>query len=168
METRLDDNAKFLQSKDESSCDANNVTNNVKKLDMQPLNKVEKNTMNEIMERVRFSHIPHAEMDNPALVAWHEEMEKELSVQVAAMVTEEHIKHKLTGLVWKVLQENDSIIHHVLKWKQHNSDKNIKKDKNNTDKCTLEEYLLTVANSYDAKAYSDRQKDLTLLNTIHQ
>ena len=79
METRLDNNTvnEFLQSLDESSCDAKNITNDVKKVDTQPLTKVEKNAVNEIMERARFSHIPHAEMDNPALVAWHEEMEKE-------------------------------------------------------------------------------------------
>ena len=71
METRLDDNApnEFLQSLDESSCNAKDVTYDVKKVDTQPLTKVEKNAMNKIMERAKFSHIPHAEMDNPALVA---------------------------------------------------------------------------------------------------
>ena len=52
-----------------------------------------------------------------------------------------------------------------MKWKCCNSDKNVKKDKN-ADRCTLEEYLLTVVNSYDAKAYGDRQKDFTLLNDM--
>ena len=127
--------------------------------------KVKKNAMNEIMERARFIHIPHAETDNPALVAKHEEFEKELNIQVATMITEKHIKHNLTGLDWKSLQENDPIIQHILKWKCHNSDKNAKKDKN-TDRYTLEEYLLTVVNSYNAKAYSDRQKDFTLLNDM--
>ena len=127
---------------------------------------MEKNTINEIMERARFSHIPHAEIDNPALVAWHVEMEKELNVQVTAMVKEKHVKHNLTGLDWKTLQENNPIIQHVLKWKQCNGNKNAHKDKNNTDRHTLEEYLLTVVNSYDAKAYGDRQKDLTLLNDM--
>ena len=165
METRLDDNAmnEFLQSMDESSYDTKNITNDTEKLTTQPLTKVEKN---EIMERVQFSHIPHAETDNPALVARHEEMERELNVQVTTMVMEKHIKHNLTGLDWKTLQENDPIIQHILKWKQHNSGKNVKKDKNNTDRCILEEYLLTMINSYDAKAYSKRQKDLTLLNDM--
>ena len=53
--------------------------------------------MNEIMERACFSHIPHAEMDSPALISKHEEFEEELNVQVATMVTEKHIKHNLTG-----------------------------------------------------------------------
>ena len=117
------------------------------------------------MERAQFSHIPHAETDSPALVAKHEEFEKELNVQVTTMVMEKHIKHNLTGLDWKSLQENDPIIQHVLKWECHNSDKNAKKD-SNANRHTLEEYLLMVVNLYDAKAYGDRQKDLTLLNNM--
>ena len=71
METRLDDNAtnEFLQSLDESSYDAKNVSDDAGKENARPLTKVENNAVNEIMERARFSHIPHAETDNPALVA---------------------------------------------------------------------------------------------------
>ena len=81
------------------------------------------------------------------------------------MITEKHIKHNLTGLDWKSLQENNPIIQHVLKWKHCNSNKNAKKDKN-TNRHTLEEYLLMVVNSHDAKAYGDWQKDFTLLNDM--
>ena len=72
METRLDDNAtnEFLQSLDESSYDAKNVSDDAGKENAWPLTKVKKNAVNEIMERARFSHIPHAETDNPALVGW--------------------------------------------------------------------------------------------------
>ena len=103
METRLDDNAtnEFLQSLDESSYDAKNVSDNTENGNAQPLTKVEKNAVKEIIERARFSHIPHTETDNPALVAKHEEFEKELNVQVATVITEKHIKHNLTGLDWK-------------------------------------------------------------------
>ena len=164
METRLDNNTtnEFLQSLDESSYDAKNISNDAEKGDAQPLTKVEKNAVNKIMERAQFSHIPHAETDNPALVARHEEFKKELNVQVTAMVTEKHIKHNLMGLDWKSLQENDPIIQHVLKWKCRNSAKNDR----NVNRHTLEEYLLTVVNSYNAKAYSNGQKDLTLLNNM--
>ena len=167
METRLDDNTtnKFLQSLDKSSYDAKNISDDTGKENAPPLTKVEKNAVNEIMERARFSHIPHAKTDNPALVAKHEEFEKELNIQVTTMIMEKHIKHNLMGLDWKSLQENDHIIQHVLKWKCCNSDKNAKKDKN-TNKHTLEEYLLTVVNLYDAKVYGDQQKDFTLLNDM--
>ena len=89
METRLDDEAtsEFLQSLDESSYDAKGVGNNTEK-ETQPLTKVKKDAVNEIMARARFSHIPQAETDSPALVAKHEEFEEELNVQVATMVTE--------------------------------------------------------------------------------
>ena len=167
METRLDDNAtnEFLQSLDKSSYDAKNVSDDAGKGNAWPLTKVEKNAVNEIMERARFSHIPHAETDNPALVAKHEEFEKELNVQVSKMITEKHIKHNLTGLDWKSLQENDPIIQHILRLKYCNSDKNAKKDKN-TDRHTLEEYSLMVVNSQDAKVYINRQEDFTLLNDM--
>ena len=166
MEKRLDVEAtdEFLQSLDESSYDAKGVGDNTEK-GTQLLTKVEKDAVNEIMERAHFSHIPHAETDNPALIAKHKEFEEELNVQVAAIVTEKHVKHNLTGLDWKSLQENDPIIQHVLKWKCHNNDKGAKKDKN-TDRHTLEQYLLMVLNSHDTKAYGDWQKDFTLLNDM--
>ena len=167
METRLDDNAtkEFLQSLDKSSYDAKDGSSDPENENIWPLTKIEKNAVNEIIERVQFSHIPHAKTDNPALVAKHEEFKKELNVQVTTMVMEKHIKHNLTGLDWKSLQENDPIIQHVLKWKHHNSDKNTTKDKN-ANRRTLEEYLLMVVNSYNTKVYSDWQKDLTLLNNM--
>ena len=154
METRLDDNAtnEFLQSLDELSYNAKNISDDGGKEKAQPLTKVEKNAVNEIMKSAQFSHIPHIETDNSALVAKHEEFEKELNVQVATMIMAKHIKHNLTGLDWKSLQENDPIIQNILKWKHCNSDKNARKDKN-ADRCTLEENLLTVVNSYDTKAY---------------
>ena len=166
MESRLTDEAtgEFLQSLDESSYDTKGIGDNNEK-GTQPLMKVEKDAVNEIMERVCFSNIPHTETDNPALVAKHEEFEEELNVQVATMVTEKHIKYNLTGLDWKSLQENDPIIQHVLKWKHCNNDKGAKKDKN-ADRRTLEQYLLTVVNSHDAKAYGDWQKNFTLLNDM--
>ena len=111
---------------DELSYDAKNVSDDTRKENAWPLTKVEKNAVNEIMERARFSHIPYAKTNNPALVAKHEEFEKELNVQVTTMITEKHIKHNLTGLDWKSLQGNDPIIQHVLKWKHCNSDKNTK------------------------------------------
>ena len=167
METRLDDSTtnKFLQSLDESSYDTKNISDDAGKENTQPLTKVKKNAINEIMERAQFSHIPHAKTDNPALVSKHEEFEKKLNVQVTTMIMEKQVKHNLTGLDWKSLQENDPIMQHILKWKHCNSDKNTKKDKN-ADRRTLEKYLLMVVNSHDAKAYSARQKDFTLLNDM--
>ena len=167
METRLEHNATngFLGSLDKPSYDTKNISDDAGKENAQPLTKVKKNAINEIMERARFSHIPHAETDNPALVAKHEEFEKELNIQVATMITQKHIKHNLMGLDWKSLQENDPIIQHMLKWKCHNSNKNAKKDKN-ANRHSLEEYLLTVVNLHDAKVYGNRQKDFTLLNDM--
>ena len=100
METRLDDNTtnEFLQSLDESSYDAKNVINDAEKGNAWSLTKVEKNAMNEIMERVQFSHIPHTETDNPALVAKHEEFEKELNTTTARLQSSSEHPPTSTGM----------------------------------------------------------------------
>ena len=57
METRLDDEAtsESLQSLDESSYDAKSIGDNIEK-ETQPLTKVEKDAVNEIMERALQSY----------------------------------------------------------------------------------------------------------------
>ena len=40
------------------------------------------------------------------------------------------------------------------------------KNARNADRRTLEEYLKTIVNPFDAKAYGDRQKDLVIQNDL--
>ena len=129
--------------------------------------KVQKQAVNEVIKRAKFQHIPHAETDNPMLIAKHEEVEKENATLVAQLVATRHIKHNLVGTDWKALQEADPILKHVLKW-VHQNDGRTKADKDakNADHCTLEEYLKTVINPFDAKAYGVRQKDLIIQNDL--
>ena len=112
-----------------------------------------------MITRAKFLHIPRAEVDNPALIKKHVEIEEQNAQHLAELVTTHHVKHNLTGTNWKALQEADPIISQVLKWKKIN-EANRTKDKNHRDNHTLEEYLLTVVNNFDAKAYGSRQKDL--------
>ena len=65
------------------------------------------------------------------------------------------------------MQEADPILRHVLKWVCQN-DGRTKADKNtrNADHRTLEEYLKTIINPFDAKAYGKRQKDLVIQNDL--
>ena len=69
------------------------------------------------------------------------------------LVPMKHIKHNLVGTNWKALLEADPILSRS------------KNDKN-ADYRTLEEYLKTVVNSSDTKAYGNRQKDLVLQNNL--
>ena len=108
---------------------------------------------------------PHAEADNPALMRKHKEIEKQNAIHLANLVAMKHVKHNLMGTNWKALQEADPIISHVLKWKKMN-ESNRTKDKNHRDRRTLEEYLLTVVNTFDAKAYGLCQKDLVYQNGL--
>ena len=127
--------------------------------------KVKKEAVNEVIQRARHLHIPHAEADNPALMERHEEIERENAIHLANLVATKHVKHNLTGTNWRALHEADPIISHVLKWKKIN-EANRMKNKNQRDHRTLEEYLLTVVNAFDAKAYGGRQKDLVYQNGL--
>ena len=84
---------------------------------------------------------------------------------MAQLVATKHIKYNLVKTDWKVLQDADPILQHVLKWVCQN-DGRTKSDKNarNANSHTLEEYLKMIVNSFNAKAYSNRQKDLVIQN----
>ena len=101
------------------------------------------------------------------LIAKHKEVEKENATLVTQLVVTRHIKHNLVGTDWKALQEADPILQQVLRWVRQN-DGRTKADKNarNADCHTLEEYLKTVINPFDAKVYGDRQKDLVIQNDL--
>ena len=118
-----------------------------------------------MIQRARHLHVPHAEADNPALIEKHEEIKRENTIHLTNLVTTKHVKHNLMGTNWKALQEADPIIGQVLKWKRIN-EANHTKDKKNRDRCTLEEYLLSVIKAFDAKAYGTRQKDLVYQNGL--
>ena len=174
IETRLeDDTVKELlkscptteikvQAKDTSRVFEDNLPDSE---DGKPRSKVQKEAVNEAIKRARFLHVPHAEADNPALIRKHEEIEEQNAIHLANLVAMKHVKHNLTGTNWKALQEADPIISHVLKWKKM-SESNRTKDRNNRDRRTLEEYLLTVVNAFDAKAYGLCQKDLVYQNGL--
>ena len=121
--------------------------------------KVRKEAVNEVIQRTKHLHVPHAKADNPVLIEKHEEIERENALHLANLVATRHVKHNLTGMNWKALQEADPIISQVLKWKKLN-EANRTKDKKLRDRRTLEEYLLTVVNAFDTKAYGSHQKDL--------
>ena len=78
--------------------------------DLEAWTKVQKEAINEVIERAKFQHIPHAETDNPMLITKHEEVEKKNAALVAQLVVTRHIKHNLVRTDWKALQEADPIL----------------------------------------------------------
>ena len=135
--------------------------------DPEAWTKVQKQAINKVIKRAKFQHIPYAVADRPMLITKHEEVEKENTTLVAQLVVTRHIKHNLVSTDWKALQEADPILKHVLKWVRRNEGRTkANKNARNADHRTLEEYLKTVINPFDAKAYSERQKDLIIQNNL--
>ena len=102
-------------------------------------------TVKEVIYCARFHHIPRAETNNPLLVAHHEEIENQVIVELATLVATGNIKHNLISTNWKVLQQKDPILQHVIDWKRvyRKMTKQEKDDENHCqpDHQTLEEYL---------------------------
>ena len=135
---------------------------------------LDESAIKEVIDWACYHHIPCAEPDNPALMAQHEELEEQVAMDLASLVATRNIKHNLTGTNWKILQEKDPILQHVLAWKKPywkltKKEKQEIKDgmlKDTRDWQTLEEYLLTRINALDTKLYGDRQNDLVLQNNL--
>ena len=96
--------------------------------------EVDKEAVNEVMKRARFRHIPRAEADNPALLAKHAELDRQVAVDLATLIAQKNIKHNLTSTNWRELQCKDPILQHVLTWKDlHTYKLRTKGDKNKSN-----------------------------------
>ena len=104
---------------------------------IQDPHQLDEITVKEVMDRARFCHIP----------ACHKEIENQVIVDLAALVATGNIKHNLVSTNWKVLQQKDPILQHIVDWKRAYR-KMTKQEKDNEnhhqpDRQTLEDYLLT-------------------------
>ena len=164
VETRLDyaTTKEFLADCPNTIIKGAGYTNTTK--EPEAWTKVQKEAVNEVIEWAKLQHISHVETGDLMLIAKHEEVEKENAMLVAKLVTTKHIKHNLVCTNWRALQEVDPILQHDVKWVCRRDSR--RKDDKNADCQTLEEYLKTVVNSFDTKAYSDRQKDLVTQNNL--
>ena len=77
VETRLDDSATKELLADCPNTVLKGTGYTSMNEDPEAWTKVQKQAINEVIERAKFQHIPHAEADNPMLITKHEEVEKE-------------------------------------------------------------------------------------------
>ena len=63
--------------------------------------KVQKKAVDEVIQRARHLHVPHAKADSPALIEKHKQVKKENAIHLANLVATKHVKHNLTGTNWR-------------------------------------------------------------------
>ena len=159
----MDNKVANALSRVESCLDDNETKQFLDTITTEKPGSLDESAVKEVIDRAWYHHIPRAESDNPALMARHEELEEQVAVDLASLVATCNIKHNLTGTNWKVLQEKDPILQHVLAWKKpcrklSKKEKQEIRDgvsKDTRDRQTLEEYLLTRINAFNAKLYGN-------------
>ena len=78
--------------------------------------RLDKDTVDEILERAKNCMAPRAKTDNPRLVQQAEIMEEDFVIQIRAIADEEPAMRKLQQADWPMLQRHDPVLRHVLDW----------------------------------------------------
>ena len=78
--------------------------------------RLDKDTIDEILEHAKNSMAPRAETDDPRLVQQVEIMEEDFVTQVGAIANEDPAMKRLQQADWPMLQHYDPMICHVLDW----------------------------------------------------
>ena len=78
--------------------------------------RLDKDTIDKILECAKYSMVPRAETDNTRLVQQAEIMEEDFIIQVRAIADEDPVMRRLQQADWPMLQCYDPMIWHVLDW----------------------------------------------------
>ena len=78
--------------------------------------RLDKETVDEILERAKNCMAPRAKTDDPRLVQQAEIMEEDFVIQVRAIADKEPAMRKLEQADWPMLQRHDPVLRHVLDW----------------------------------------------------
>ena len=118
--------------------------------------KLDKETVTELLNCTWTGSIPRAEMANIHLIEEGEHVDQEVIVRYTQIVKQHKNFRNLANQDWVKAQSGDPIIPQVIKWIQQPRD----------DRRKLEEYLAGVASDYERCFYATRQKELTLQDNL--
>ena len=102
-------------------------------------------SVQEIMERAQCSNLPRAEVDNPAMLSEHESINKDVVLQMKALLSTKKINHNLADMDWVTAQNTDPVLHHVINWMKRSTQ----------DQQTLYDYLDKCMLEADRRAYGN-------------
>ena len=118
--------------------------------------KLDEETITELLNYARNSSAPRAEMANIHVIEEGECMDQEVIVRYTQIMKQHKNFRNLANQDWVRAQTKDPVIPHVIKWIQR-----LRKDHRK-----LEEYLAGVASDYEKHFYAARQKEFTLQDNL--
>ena len=118
--------------------------------------KLDKETVTELLNCAWTGSIPRAEMANIHVIEEGERIDQEVIVRYTQIVKQHKNFRNLVNQDWVKAQSRDPVIPQVIKWIQWPRD----------DRRKLEEYLAGVASDYERRFYATRQKEFTLQDNL--
>ena len=118
--------------------------------------KLDEETVTELLNCARTGSIPRAEMANIHVIKEGERIDQEVIVRYTQIVKQHKNFRNLANQDWVKAQSGDPVIPQVIKWIQWPRD----------DRRKLEEYLARVASEYERRFYAARQKEFTLQDNL--
>ena len=130
-------------------CSDNKVADTLSCVSMQ---KLDEETITELLNYARNSSTPRAEMANIHVIEEGKRVDQEVIVQYTQIVKQHRNFWNLANQDWVKAQSRDPVILKVIKWIQQLRE----------DRRKLKEYLAGVASDYKKRFYTARQKEFTL------
>ena len=118
--------------------------------------KLDEETVTELLNYARNGSAPRAEMANIHVIEEGKHVDQEVIVQYTQIVKQHSNFRNLANQDWVRAQSRDNVIPQVIKW--------IQQPRNDHRK--LEEYLVGVASDYEKHFYAARQQEFTLQDNL--
>ena len=118
--------------------------------------KLDQETVTELLNYARSGSIPRAEMANIHVIKEGEHVDQEVIVRYTQIVKQHKNFRNLANQDWVKAQSGDPVIPQVIKWIQQPRE----------DHRKLEEYLAGVASDYEKRFYATQQKEFTLQDNL--
>ena len=121
-----------------------------------PLQKLDKETIAELLNCTGNSSTPWVESANIHVIEEGERVDQEVIVQTTKIVKQHKQFRNLANLDWVKAQSKDPVIPRVIQW--------INRPRGDHQK--LEEYLARVASDYEKRFYATPQKEFTIQDNL--
>ena len=118
--------------------------------------KLDKETITELLNYARNGSTPRAETANIHVIEEGERVDQEVIVRYTQIVKQHRNFRNLANQDWVRAQSGDPVIPQVIKWIQ----------RPRKDHRKLEEYLVGVASDYEKRFYTAQQKEFTLQDNL--
>ena len=115
--------------------------------------RLDEEAVREVLKKAKEGDIGRAECDDPRMIQQHDEIDKDVVIQMRALVRAKRLPKNITDTKWVEAQQEDSVIHQVTRWLRRPKE----------DRRDLSTFLKSNGiSASDCRSYGSRQNDFLL------